>query len=75
MRLKILEMSSLLLQIGLLPKDNPEQVPLAYKLYKSDDKNSRQLAAGFKQTFCRSVIIDFVGVWHVSSPRLARLAT
>ena len=52
-------------QIGLLPKDNPEQVPLAYKLYQDNSANSRNLAAGFKQTFCRSVTIDFVGVWSV----------
>ena len=51
-------------QIGLLPKDNPEQIPLAYKLYKSNDSNGRELAAGFKKTFCRSVLIEFVGVWY-----------
>ncbi|KAF7792614.1 hypothetical protein EIP86_003711 [Pleurotus ostreatoroseus] len=50
-------------QIGLLPKDNPEQVPMAYKLYKRTDADSIQLAAGFKQTFCRDVKIEFVGVW------------
>lgn len=53
------------LQIGLLPRDNPEQVPLAYRLYRRTDQDSIQLAAGFKQTFCRSVQIDFVGVWSV----------
>ena len=50
-------------QIGLLPKDNPEQVPMAYKLFKQTDATSVQLAAGFKQTFCRDVKIEFVGVW------------
>ncbi|KAI0345858.1 hypothetical protein BDW22DRAFT_1405674 [Trametopsis cervina] len=50
-------------KIGLLPKDNPEQVPMAYKLFKKTDPVSVQLAAGFKQTFSRSVQIDFVGVW------------
>ncbi|KAI0801922.1 hypothetical protein BC629DRAFT_153777 [Irpex lacteus] len=50
-------------KIGLLPKDNPEQVPLAYKMFKKTDPASVQLAAGFKQTFCRSVQIEFVGVW------------
>lgn len=55
------------LQIGLLPKDNPEQVPLAYKLYQNNSKDSRALAAGFKETFCRSVTIEFVGVWYVAS--------
>ena len=50
-------------QIGLLPRDNPEQVPFAYKLYKQTDAESLALAAGFKQTFCRDVKIEFVGVW------------
>ncbi|KAJ3524701.1 hypothetical protein NM688_g8517 [Phlebia brevispora] len=50
-------------KIGLLPKDNPEQIPMAMKLYKRTDAESIQLAAGFKQTFCRDVKIDFVGVW------------
>lgn len=50
-------------QIGLLPKDNPEQVPIAYKLFKQTDVESIDLAAGFKQTFCRSVKIEFMGVW------------
>ncbi|KAI0086458.1 hypothetical protein BDY19DRAFT_344031 [Irpex rosettiformis] len=50
-------------KIGLLPKDNPEQVPFAYKMFKKTDPESVQLAAGFKQTFCRSVQIEFVGVW------------
>ncbi|THH30036.1 hypothetical protein EUX98_g4147 [Antrodiella citrinella] len=51
-------------KIGLLPKDNPEQVPFAYKLYTQTDKTSLKLAHGFKQTFCRAVEIEFVGVWE-----------
>jgi Uncharacterized alpha/beta hydrolase domain (DUF2235) len=50
-------------QIGLLPKDNNEQLPFAYKLYRRTDKASLELSSGFKQTFCRSVPIEFVGVW------------
>lgn len=50
-------------QIGLLPRDNPEQIPFAYKLYKRTDIASVALAAGFKKTFCREVKIEFVGVW------------
>lgn len=52
-------------QIGLLPRDNEEQIPFAYRLYKRTDKVGRQLAAGYKQTFCTPVAIDFVGVWCV----------
>lgn len=51
-------------QIGLLPRDNPEQIPFAYKLYKRTDIASVALAAGFKKTFCREVKIEFVGVWY-----------
>ncbi|CAL1713203.1 unnamed protein product [Somion occarium] len=56
-------LAGLLHKIGLLPKDNPEQIPFAYKLFKKTDAASLVIAAGFKQTFCRSVQIDFVGVW------------
>lgn len=52
-------------QIGLLPRDNDEQVPFAYKLYKRTDNEGLDLAAGFKQTFCSPVTIDFLGVWSV----------
>ena len=46
-----------------MPRDNPEQIPFAYKLYKRTDVASVALAAGFKKTFCRGVKIEFVGVW------------
>lgn len=59
----ILRLRYLLEQIGLLPKDNPEQVPFAYKLFKKTDAKNVDLAQGFKETFCRDVSIDFVGVW------------
>lgn len=60
-------------QIGLLPRDNMEQIPFAYKLYTKTDKDSLALAAGFKQTFCRTVEIEFVGVWWVAQRSLLRL--
>ncbi|PCH40124.1 hypothetical protein WOLCODRAFT_98323 [Wolfiporia cocos MD-104 SS10] len=56
-------LAGMLHKIGLLPRDNPEQIPFAYKLYKRTDADSVELAAGFKQTFCRDVQIEFVGVW------------
>jgi uncharacterized protein (DUF2235 family) len=45
--------------VGLLPKGNREQVPLAYRIYK----NNSDLADKFKTTFCKSVNIEFMGVW------------
>ncbi|KAK7681353.1 hypothetical protein QCA50_015444 [Cerrena zonata] len=53
-------------KIGLLPKDNFEQVPFAYKLYKKPDAKEDEGEAdsqGFKRIFCREVDIEFVGVW------------
>jgi len=45
--------------VGLLPKGNQEQVPFAYRMYK----DSSTLAPSFKETFCKSVDIEFLGVW------------
>jgi uncharacterized protein (DUF2235 family) len=45
--------------VGLLPKGNIEQVPFAYRIYK----NNSDLAGNFKTTFCKSVEIEFMGVW------------
>ncbi|KAI0822340.1 hypothetical protein BC628DRAFT_1327757 [Trametes gibbosa] len=56
-------LAGMLHKIGLLPRDNPEQIPFAYNLYTKTDKDSLALAAGFKQTFCRTVDIEFIGVW------------
>jgi len=56
-------LAGMLHKIGLLPKDNPEQLPLAYRLYNREDEEGIELAAGFKHTFCRDVMIEFVGVW------------
>lgn len=52
-------------KVGLLPRDNEQQIPFAYKLYKREDKDGIDLCAGFKQTFCQNVKIHFVGVWCV----------
>ncbi|KAH9007824.1 hypothetical protein EDB84DRAFT_1552891 [Lactarius hengduanensis] len=54
-------LAGMLHKVGLLSKDNIEQIPFAYELYKSDDNDA--LAQGFKMTFSREVPIEFVGVW------------
>jgi uncharacterized protein (DUF2235 family) len=56
-------LAGMLHKIGLLPKDNIEQLSFAYKLYSKTDKASLALAAGFKRTFCRDVKVEFLGVW------------
>ncbi|KAK2465387.1 hypothetical protein APHAL10511_002741 [Amanita phalloides] len=50
-------------KIGLLSRDNVQQVPFAFKLYQRTDTASEALCSGFKQTYCRDVKIDFIGVW------------
>ena len=59
------DVARLSMQVGLLSKDNTEQIPFAYKLYKSSVSSDDTLAQGFKETFCRPVPIQFVGVWWV----------
>jgi hypothetical protein len=55
-------------QVGLLSKDNLEQVHFAYKLYKSSSHGAHKLAVRFKRAFSREVPIEFLGVWSVFSP-------
>ncbi|KAH9065590.1 hypothetical protein EDB87DRAFT_857448 [Lactarius vividus] len=56
-------LAGMLHKVGLLSKDNTEQIPFAYQLYASDHPDDLNLVDGFKKTFCRNVPIDFVGVW------------
>ncbi|KAH9480717.1 hypothetical protein JR316_0007317 [Psilocybe cubensis] len=57
-------LGGLLYKVGLLPRDNQAQVPFAYKMYKRTDPEGIQLCAGFKQTYCQDVTIEFMGVWE-----------
>ncbi|KAL0060019.1 hypothetical protein AAF712_013198 [Marasmius tenuissimus] len=61
--------AGMLYKVGLLPKDNDEQIPFAYKLYSRTDDEGIELAAGFKTTYCsnHSVKIEFMGVWDTVS--------
>ncbi|EIW81218.1 hypothetical protein CONPUDRAFT_104467 [Coniophora puteana RWD-64-598 SS2] len=56
-------LAGMLEKVGLLPKSNEQQVSFAYKAYKDTRKNGIDLAQGFKETFSRSVSVEFVGVW------------
>jgi hypothetical protein len=51
-------------QVGLLSKDNHEQISFAYKLYKSSKRKDNKLAARFKKVFSCDVPIEFLGVWY-----------
>lgn len=54
-------------QVGLLSRDNPEQLPFAYRLFKRTDVAGKTLSAGFKQTFAQNVCVEFMGVWDTVS--------
>ncbi|KAN0111562.1 Uncharacterized alpha/beta hydrolase domain (DUF2235) domain containing protein [Russula decolorans] len=56
-------LAGMLHKVGLLSKDNIEQIPFAYKLYTSTKDSDTEIANGFNVTFCRQVPIEFVGVW------------
>lgn len=50
-------------KVGLLPVDNHQQVPFAYKMYKRTDATGWAQSTAFKKAFCNDVNIDFLGVW------------
>ncbi|KAI9465065.1 hypothetical protein BJY52DRAFT_762429 [Lactarius psammicola] len=56
-------LAGMLHKVGLLSKDNHEQVSFAYKLYKSSSHKNNKLAVRFKKAFSREVPIEFLGVW------------
>jgi thiol:disulfide interchange protein len=58
--------STISAQVGLLPRDNEEQIPFAFKMYQKTSAAGIQMAAGYKQTFCQNVQVEFLGVWCVS---------
>ncbi|KAG8764930.1 hypothetical protein FRC19_008025, partial [Serendipita sp. 401] len=60
-------LAGMLHKVGLLPKDNLEQVTFAFEMYKRTDEEGIQQSKGFKQTFSRTVDVDFMGVWDTVS--------
>ncbi|KAJ3867251.1 hypothetical protein EV359DRAFT_78738 [Lentinula novae-zelandiae] len=56
-------LAGMLYKVGLLPRDNQEQIVFAYKLYTRTDDAGIKLSAGFKKTYCQPVEIEFLGVW------------
>jgi len=50
-------------KVGLLPPDNWQQVPFAYKMYTRVSHNGWAQSNAFKRAFCRNVEIEFIGVW------------
>lgn len=50
-------------KVGLLPPDNWQQVPFAYKMYTRTDEVGWCQSTAFKEAFCIDVPLEFVGVW------------
>lgn len=50
-------------KVGLLPANNHQQVPFAYKMYTRVDDVGWVQSNGFKKAFCIDVRIEFIGVW------------
>ncbi|KAK2462564.1 hypothetical protein APHAL10511_005407 [Amanita phalloides] len=50
-------------KIGLLPADNHQQVPFAYKMYTRTDTIGWDQSKAFKTAFSVHVPIEFIGVW------------
>ncbi|QRW15054.1 choline transport protein [Ceratobasidium sp. AG-Ba] len=60
-------LAGMLNKVGLLPPDNDEQIPFAYSMFKRNDPAGFKASEGFKKTFCRTVQIEFMGVWDTVS--------
>ncbi|KAJ7078613.1 hypothetical protein B0H15DRAFT_535847 [Mycena belliarum] len=56
-------LAGMLHKVGLLPRDNQEQIPFAFKMYQKTSAAGIELTAGYKQTFCQAVTVEFLGVW------------
>ncbi len=61
-------------KVGLLPKDNHQQIPFAYKMYTRADSVGWDQSDGFKRSFSVDVPIEFVGVWYVYRLRYSEVA-
>ncbi|CAE6442142.1 unnamed protein product [Rhizoctonia solani] len=60
-------LAGMLYKVGLLPPDNVEQIPFAWSMYIRNDKTGFKESTRFRQTFCREVHIEFMGVWDTVS--------
>ncbi|KAJ7712352.1 hypothetical protein B0H16DRAFT_1702963 [Mycena metata] len=56
-------LAGMLHKVGLLPADNHQQVPFAYKIYTNETEKGWAQSNAFKKAFSIDVDIEFVGVW------------
>ncbi|KAF5379647.1 hypothetical protein D9757_009235 [Collybiopsis confluens] len=54
-------------KVGVLPSDNHQQVPFAYKMYTKADKVGWAQSNAFKKAFSIDVKIEYLGVWDTVS--------
>jgi hypothetical protein len=55
-------------KVGLLPANNSQQIPFAYKMYTRCDDTGWAQSGAFKKAFSVPVdSIEFIGVWYVAS--------
>lgn len=59
----VTSLAGMLHKVGLLPACNHQQVPFAYKMYKSPDAYGWKQSNEFKKAFSIDVDIEFLGVW------------
>ncbi|KAJ3528507.1 hypothetical protein NM688_g7989 [Phlebia brevispora] len=57
-------LAGMLQKVGLLTLCNYQQVPFAYELFKRTDEDSIKICETFQRTFCRTVRVEFMGVWE-----------
>ncbi|KAJ6585623.1 hypothetical protein B0H19DRAFT_1110303 [Mycena capillaripes] len=56
-------LAGMLHKVGLLPADNHQQIPFAYRMYCTTDEAGWKQSNAFKKTFSIDVNIEFIGVW------------
>jgi uncharacterized protein (DUF2235 family) len=57
--------AAMIYKVGLLTQGNEELIEFAWDIFKRDD--NRDIAEGFKKTFCRPVPVHFLGLWDTVS--------
>ncbi|KAG8967736.1 hypothetical protein FRC03_009429 [Tulasnella sp. 419] len=56
-------LAGMLNKVGLLPRNNKEQINFAYNSYKDESSRGVIRSQGFKAAFSIDVVIDFMGLW------------
>ncbi|KAF7302364.1 Zn(2)-C6 fungal-type domain-containing protein [Mycena chlorophos] len=60
-------LAGMLHKVGLLPKNNHQQVAFAYRMYSREDEDGWRQSTAFKKSFSIDVDVEFLGVWDTVS--------